>query len=196
MYFSWYSADFCSDPDFAALQDGELKANPSIASWPEGRTYLTQQQARLPRHKYRRLHLNLPGLPEGAAFSADHVVDAIVPDRKPLEPVSGVEYFAGVDMSGGSSDDAVLAIAHRDEDGKAVLDVIEAQTGVVRLHRTPVEEGALFNGERPVVNIANHMSLRFQNDVAALNRALDRPVHNHSLGLNRSRNMSLARDSE
>ena len=130
MYFSWYSADHCTDPEFASLQDGELKANPSIGSWPEGRAYLEAQKTRLPRHKYRRLHLNLPGLPEGAAFSADHVMDAIVPDRKRLEPVSGVEYFAGIDMSGGSNDDAVCAIAHRDDEtGRAVLDVIEKQTG-------------------------------------------------------------------
>jgi hypothetical protein len=36
MLFSWYSGDYCSDPAFADLEP-ELRANPSIASWPEGR---------------------------------------------------------------------------------------------------------------------------------------------------------------
>jgi hypothetical protein len=34
----------------------------------------------------------------------------------------GVQYVAFVNMSGGSYVDAVLAIAHRDADGRAVLD--------------------------------------------------------------------------
>lgn len=60
MYFSWYSGTFCTDPAFADL-DPEARANPSMASWPEGRAYLDQQKARLPANIYRRLHLNLPG---------------------------------------------------------------------------------------------------------------------------------------
>jgi hypothetical protein len=35
--------------------------------------YLAQQQSRLPSHKYRRLHLNLPGSPEGARSAAEKV---------------------------------------------------------------------------------------------------------------------------
>src|SRR5690348_4420126 len=39
-------------------------------------------------------------------------------------------YVAAVDMSGGSSDDAVLAIAHHDQESKrAVLDALVSQTG-------------------------------------------------------------------
>jgi hypothetical protein len=41
MLFSWYSADFCTDPSFRDL-DPEARANPSMASWPEGRAYLDQ----------------------------------------------------------------------------------------------------------------------------------------------------------
>ena len=67
MLFGWYSGDYCTDPDFAALEP-ELRANPSIASWPEGRDYIEQQRRRLPTHKFRRLHLNLPGAPNGAFF--------------------------------------------------------------------------------------------------------------------------------
>ena len=52
MLFSWYSGDLCTDPDFAELEP-ELRANPCIGSWPEGRGYLDQQRLRLPTHKYR-----------------------------------------------------------------------------------------------------------------------------------------------
>jgi hypothetical protein len=100
-----------------------------MASWAND-GYLEQQRRRLPTHKFRRLHLNLPGAPDGAAFSAHAVMNAIVAKRHRLEPEAGVSYAAFVDMSGGSSDDAVLAIAHRDPESKrAVLDLLEAQTG-------------------------------------------------------------------
>ena len=44
----------------------EQRANPSLASWGDD-AYLDQQRGRLPTGKYRRLHLNLPGAPDGAA---------------------------------------------------------------------------------------------------------------------------------
>lgn len=125
MLFSWYAADYTTDSDFAEA-DPETRANPSRGTWKDP-DYLEQQQRRLPAHKFRRLHLNLPGLPEGAAFQPEPVMDAVergVPQRHP-EP--GVTYAAFVDMSGGSSDDAVLALAHRDADGRGVLDLLEHQ---------------------------------------------------------------------
>jgi hypothetical protein len=128
MLFSWSSGgDICTDPDFAAL-DPEDRANPSMASWPEGRTYLDQQRRRLPTHKFRRLHLNLPGAPDGAFFDADAVLAAVVVGRQSLPPDPGVTYRAFVDMSGGSADDAVLAVAH-EEDRRAILDVVIKQAG-------------------------------------------------------------------
>jgi hypothetical protein len=120
MFFSWYGADYTTDPDFVDLPPEE-KANPSMASWADA-GYLAQQQGRLPSHKYRRLHLNLPGLPEGSVFTAEAVMGAIdrgVRIRLPGEASSHVGF---VDMSGGSNDDAVLAIAHKDLAGRAVLD--------------------------------------------------------------------------
>jgi hypothetical protein len=122
MLFSWYAADFCTDPAFATLSP-EQRANPSLASWGDPE-YLVQQQRRLPAHKYRRLHLNLPGLPEGSAFQPEPVMDAIARGVTVRPPEPGVQYRAFVDMSGGSSDDAVLAIAHRDRAGLAVLDLV------------------------------------------------------------------------
>ena len=130
MYFSWYSADLCTDPELALLDHPEARANPSIGSWPEGRGYLEQQKRRLPTSKYRRLHLCLPGAPDGAFFDAGNVLACVVPGRKRLSPLQDITYRAFVDMSGGSSDDAVLAIGHR-QDELAVVDLVEHQGGGV-----------------------------------------------------------------
>ena len=128
MYFSWYGADFTTDAAFEEAAP-EQRANPSMESWGND-GYLEQQRRRLPTHKFRRLHLNLPGAPDGAAYSADAVMSAIVTGRKHLDPEPGRTYAAFVDMSGGSSDDAVLAIAHYDATIKrSVLDLLMAQTG-------------------------------------------------------------------
>ncbi len=128
MLFSWYSGDRCTDPDFADLPP-EQRANPSMASWAEGAAYIEQQRKRLPTHKFRRLHLNLPGAPNGAAFDQGAIMDAVVAGRKINAPVDWRKYVAFVDMSGGSSDDAVLAIAHAEESDHAVLDLVAKQTG-------------------------------------------------------------------
>jgi hypothetical protein len=82
MLFSWYAADFTTDPDYEHLEP-EAKANPSMGSW-NNPGYLPSQRRRLPLHKYRRLHLNLPGMIEGAYFNAASVMDCIVPGRKSL----------------------------------------------------------------------------------------------------------------
>jgi hypothetical protein len=130
MLFSWYSADLCTDPAFVDLEP-ELRANPSIASWPEGMAYLEQQKRRLPTHKYRRLHLNLPGAPNNAFFDQGSVLAAIAPGRTVLPPEGDIKYRAFVDMSGGSSDDSVLAIAHEVGERKVVIDLVEKQAGGV-----------------------------------------------------------------
>ena len=125
MLFSWYAADYCTDPEFAD-RSPEQRANPSMASW-DNPGYLEQQRRRLPAHKYRRLHLNLPGVPEGSAFAPEPVMEAVERGVKVRPPVAGVAYVAFVDMSGGSSDDAVLGIGHRDGQGRAVLDCLQDQ---------------------------------------------------------------------
>ncbi len=121
MLFSWYGADYCTDASVQHL-DPESRANPSRGSWADPQ-YLDQQRSRLPTHKYRRLHLNLPGLPEGSAFQVVPISDSIargVTLRDP-EYLGDRQYHAFVDMSGGSSDDAVLAIGYRDPEGQAVV---------------------------------------------------------------------------
>ena len=130
MHFSWYGGDFTTDPDLVDAEP-EARANPSLSSWGNN-GYLAQQRKRLPTHKFRRLHLNLPGAPDGAAFDGDKVMSAIVAGRKRLTKEDGQRYVAFVDMSGGSNDDAVLAIAHRDPARNvAVLDSLMTQTGGV-----------------------------------------------------------------
>jgi hypothetical protein len=52
------------------------------------------------------------------------------------------------------------------------------------------------NGERLVVNIADDVRPRLQHDTSTLNRALDRTVHDHPVGSNRTRHMCFARDNE
>ena len=128
LYFSWYAADYTTDPAFEKAEP-EARANPSMESCfsPD---YLEQQRRRLPSHKDRRLHLNLPGLPDGAAFDAGAVMGAIKAGRKKLRFDPTRDYRAFVDMSGGSADDATLAISHRDEQAEcAVLDVVVSQSG-------------------------------------------------------------------
>jgi len=120
LLFSWYGADFTTDPAFADVSP-ERRANPSMDSWGDP-DYLAQQQRQLPAHKYRRLHLNLPGLPEGSAFQPEPVMEAIERGMAVRPPVPGIAYVAFVDMSGGSNDDAVLGIGHCNADGLAVLD--------------------------------------------------------------------------
>lgn len=122
MFFSWYAADRTTDPACADA-DPETRANPSRGSWTDP-GYLDQQQRRLPAHKYRRLHLNLPGLPEGSAFQPEPVMDAITRGVALRRPEPGLVYRAFVDMSGGSNDDAVLGIGHRDANGRAVVDLL------------------------------------------------------------------------
>lgn len=128
MFFSWYAGDFTTDAAAAELTP-EQRANPSMESWGNA-GYLDQQRSRLPTHKYRRLHLNLAGAPDGAALSGEHVVSAVVTGRKRLPREAGIRYFGFVDMSGGSNDDAVLGIAHTDPTRNIrVLDLVESQSG-------------------------------------------------------------------
>ncbi len=125
MSFSWYAADYTTDAAFAEAAP-EARANPSMAGWKD-QGYLEQQRRRLPSHKYRRLHLNLPGMPEGSAFAAESVMDDIERGVASRQRRPGADYAAFVDMSGGSVDDAVLGIAHRDLAGRFVLDLVQNQ---------------------------------------------------------------------
>ncbi|MFY9836766.1 MAG: hypothetical protein WAK55_09900 [Xanthobacteraceae bacterium] len=130
MLFSWYSGSFCTDPDFANLEP-ELRANPSMSSWKDGRAYLDAQKRRLPFAKFRRLHLNEPGAPTGAFLDQGKVLACVASGVRRIPWQRWNKYISGVDMSGGSLDNAVLAITHKDPDGRVILDCIEKQAGAV-----------------------------------------------------------------
>jgi hypothetical protein len=58
-------------------------------------------------------------------FVGREIIDgAIIPGRHELPPMSGVVYTAFCDPSGGSSDSMTFAVAHRDREGNAILDVV------------------------------------------------------------------------
>lgn len=115
LYVSWYSGTIA-------------EANPSL-NGPLGPTMagIEDAQRSLPSWMFRRLYLNLPGQPDAAAFDADIIESRIVTGRTVLPPMPGVSYVAFVDMSGGGNDDATLAIAHADSQGRAVLDLVMDQ---------------------------------------------------------------------
>jgi phage terminase large subunit-like protein len=95
--FSWYSGSQCTDPEFANLEP-ELRANPSLQSWPEGREYLEQQRARLPASMFRRLHLNLGGSESG--FVTLEQWDAIVDhSAHPIVSDPNLPVCVGLDAS-------------------------------------------------------------------------------------------------
>jgi hypothetical protein len=149
MLFVWYSGDYCTDPAFADLEP-ELRANPSMSSWPERRAYLEQQRRRLPTHRFRRLHLNLPGAVDGAFFDQGSVLAAIVTGRRAFPPKKDTLHFGFCDMSGGSSDDATLAISHR-ENGKTIIDLVVSQDGGVPFNpRAAVRKGTRERYAAPV----------------------------------------------
>jgi hypothetical protein len=59
-----------------------------------------------------------------ALIPPELVEDAVISRRRELEKVSDVEYKAFTDPSGGRQDSFTLAISHRDENGKIILDLI------------------------------------------------------------------------
>jgi hypothetical protein len=130
MLFSWYGADYTTDPDFQTVAP-EVRANPSMNTWPEGEAYLQQQQLRLPGHKFRRLHLNLGGLPEGAAYTVEKILDAIPRGVTSVPYEEGIEHVGYVDMSGGSNDEAYLAVGKVNRQGQSILCRLENQGGPV-----------------------------------------------------------------
>ena len=58
------------------------------------------------------------------------------------------------------------------------------------LDRAAIKVGTPLNGKRLVMNIADDMCLRLQNNVTALNWTLNFSIHNHALGRNDAVDMS------
>lgn len=121
MLFTWYAADYTTDPAFADASP-EDRANPSRGLW-EQPDYLEQQRKRLPTVRFRRLHLNLPGFPAGGAYDSTKLDAAVDRGVRIRSPESGIHYRAFIDMSGGSSDAATLAIGYRDGTRRVIAGV-------------------------------------------------------------------------
>lgn len=104
------------------------QANPAMGG-PLGSTRESIESARLrlPSWHYRRLFENLPGQAQGAAFDGNAVEACIVRGRKVLPRDPRYSYVAFFDSSGGTHDDSVGAIAHLDEHGHVVLDLLMDQ---------------------------------------------------------------------
>lgn len=103
----WRSPTWCMNPTITRESlDAEFEADPARAESEYGAWFRTDLEA----------------------FVSREVVEAAVqPGRHELAPVAGVSYVAFVDPSGGSADAMTLAIAHRDSDGRAILDAIRVR---------------------------------------------------------------------
>jgi hypothetical protein len=126
-YFSWYASDYCTDPDFASKHSACERANPSLVFVNGYNEYIETQRLRLPGHLFRRLHENVGGQPQGAAFAAESILASIAQGVTVRPPVSGLDYHAAVDMSDGSNDDATLAIGHIDHESRVIVDLVTNQ---------------------------------------------------------------------
>lgn len=118
------------DPRFYVFsRSGSIEAaNPAMGG-PLGSTKeeIDNARFRLPTWHWRRLYLNIAGQGEASAFDVEAVEACVVKGRRSLPPQPGVSYCAFVDMSGGGPDDSTLAIAHADDQGRAVLDLVMDQ---------------------------------------------------------------------
>jgi len=102
-------------------------------------------------------------------FVSREAVDAVVvPGRRELPPVRGVQYVGFVDPSGGSQDAMTLAIAHN-QDGRAVLDalrerkppfspesVVREFADLLKTHGVTTVTGDRYAGEWPRERFREH----------------------------------------
>lgn len=97
------------------------------------------------------------------SFVSPEVIESVVVSgRYELSPIPGTTYVAFVDPSGGSSDSMTLAIAHRAQNGTAVLDalrerkppfspedVVQEFAGTIKAYGLSKVSGDRFGGEWP-----------------------------------------------
>jgi len=114
---------------YIAWHAGSIEeANPSL-NGPLGPTMedILQAKRSLPSWIFRRLYLNLGGMPDSSCFDADSIEACIIKGRTVLPPTRRIEYSAFVDMSGGGPDDSTLGIAHKARDSTIILDLVMDQ---------------------------------------------------------------------
>jgi hypothetical protein len=104
------------------------------------------------------------------AFLSREVVDAaVVLDRHELARVEGMRYFGFVDPSGGSHDAMTLAVAHREQDGRILVDAIRERrppfspeavvaefAEVLKSYGLGIVTGDRYAGEWPRERFAEH----------------------------------------
>jgi hypothetical protein len=77
-------------------------------------------------------------------YVAREVVEAaVVLGQHELPPIRGISYVAFTDPSGGSADSMTLAIAHRDKDGRAIIDAVRERRPPFAPESTVYEFAAL-----------------------------------------------------
>jgi hypothetical protein len=103
------------------------------------------------------------------AYVSREVIDAaVVPGRRELPRVAGVQYFGFVDPSGGSADEMTLAIAHKESEA-VILDCLRAArppfspdevtrqfAAVLRAYGLSKVTGDRYGGEWPRERFASH----------------------------------------
>ncbi|MBI4516471.1 MAG: hypothetical protein HY699_11725 [Deltaproteobacteria bacterium] len=101
--------------------------------------------------------------------SREAVAGCVVPDRRELPPVSSSSYVGFVDPSGGSQDAMTLAIAHRDNNGKVILDAVRERrppfspadvvsefASLLKTYRVSTVTGDRYAGEWPREKFREH----------------------------------------
>jgi hypothetical protein len=105
-------------PDILVWQADSRTMNPSLSEATIARAYERDEAAASAEYgaEFRR---------DIESFVRREVLDAAtVSGRHELPPTSDAAYVAFVDPSGGAADSFTLALAHREQDGQTVLDVV------------------------------------------------------------------------
>jgi hypothetical protein len=113
-----YEKWFGRDGDVLVWQAASTVMNPRISQSIVDRAF-NDDAAAAAAEWHARFRDDLASMFDPATLAA-----VIVPGRHELLPSAGCAYVGFVDMSGGRGDSAALAIAHRQADGKAVLDLV------------------------------------------------------------------------
>lgn len=118
MLWDAYQRHFARDGDpVLVVQAPTLRMNPNVPA-------SVIEEARLADPQSAAAEYDAQFRSDVETFVSRDVIDRCTPDKGVTEraPRAGVQYFAFVDPSGGTHDQMVLAIAHAETDGTAVLD--------------------------------------------------------------------------
>lgn len=106
-------------PDFLCFHAPSWRMNPSLRQ-----TFLDSERARDPDH-FDREYAAIFNDQLANAFSREAVESCVIPGRRELAPSRSTTYDAGVDPSGGGSDEFTVSICHEHK-GKLIQDCLRA----------------------------------------------------------------------